>query len=101
MIPVQEAVRIASDYVKALFPDPRDLRLEEVDVDEKGGWDITLRFLGAGATGPTTSPIGRDPVIEPSRRMAIGFDPRRTFKLVELDPKGQVKAVRIRPIVVG
>jgi hypothetical protein len=33
--------------------------------------------------------------------MAIGIDPRRTFKVVELDSDGNVKAVRIRSIVVG
>ena len=101
MIPVQEAVRIAGDYLKALFPDARDFRLEEVEVDDKGAWDITLSFLAAGTTGSTTAPIGKDPVIEPFRRMAIGIDPRRTFRVVELDPEGGVKAVRIRPIVVG
>jgi hypothetical protein len=100
MIPVQEAVRIASDYVKALFPDGRDWRLEEVEVSDDGAWDITVSYLSAG-TGSVTTPLGKEPLVDPFRKTAIGIDPRRTFKSVELDPQGKVKAVRIRPIVVG
>jgi hypothetical protein len=100
MIPVQEAVKIASEYVKALFPEGRDWRLEEVEVDDKGAWDITVSFLGNG-TGSVTTPLGREPLVDPFRRTAIGIDPRRSFKSVELDTEGKVKAVRIRPIVVG
>jgi hypothetical protein len=102
MIPVLKAVRIASDYVKTLFPDALDLRLEEVEVDKRGAWDVTLSFRQRGARRPPNgAEAGADPDTRTPGRMAIGIDPARSFKVVELDPKGIVKAVRIRPIVVG
>lgn len=101
MIPVQEAIRTASDYLKGLFPEAREVRLEEVELDDNGAWDITLSFLTAGGNPAVIAPIGKEPSFDWNRRMAIGIDPRRTFKVVELDPEGNVKAVRIRQIVVG
>ena len=93
MIEVQTAVRAATDYLKTLFPDVRDLRLEEVEVDDKGAWNVTLSYLGPGDSAATPAP-------DTGSRVALGFDARRTFKVVKLDPAGRVKAVRIRPIVV-
>jgi hypothetical protein len=94
MVEVQAAVRAATDYLKTLFPDARDLRLEEVEVDGKGAWDVTLSYLGPADSAAPPAP-------EAGSRMTLGFDARRTFKIVKLDPAGRVKAVRIRPIVVG
>jgi hypothetical protein len=104
MIPVQDAVRTAGEYLNNLFPDARDMRLEEVEVDEKGAWDVTLSYWGAGAVSTSLSRAAaadKPAVIEPSKKLAIGIDPSRTFKVVSLDRNGVVKAVRIRPIVVG
>ena len=97
-------MRTAGEYLRNLFPDARDVRLEEVEVDDNGAWDVTLSYWGAGVVSTSLSRVAaadRPAVIEPAKKLAIGVDPSRTFKVVSLDPKGVVKAVRIRPIVVG
>src|SRR5689334_10558468 len=104
----KEAIRIAMARVQELFSegDPaealRGMRLEEVDTTDDGGWLITVSFLPAvlpGTRGDSTT-VGGSVAADMWPRTVIGVDSRRSYKEVEVSKDGEVKAIRLRPIVV-
>jgi hypothetical protein len=62
MIGVEDAVRAAVQYLES-FPQllqPRDLRLEETEYDDKGEWLITLSYAGeSGGIGGIMGAVRR------------------------------------------
>jgi hypothetical protein len=105
MIEVKEAIRIAMERVRELFGESgsgargvQDLRLEEVEANDQGDWLITVSFLPALAG--TAASAGGDFVTKSWPQTIIGVDPRRSYKEVAVSNDGQVKAIRVRPIVV-
>ena len=85
-ITLQQAVKSAKTYLAELDPDEpyRDLRVEEVDRNEKGDWEITLGFhrkiditiFGAGSIVTGQNQIARE---------------NRVYKIVEIDALGTPK----------
>jgi hypothetical protein len=112
MLNVKEAIRLAMARVQELFADDtaggqglRDLRLEEVDSTEAGDWLITLSFLPAIPVGTKGEAVtfggGSGGMFTLNWPQAvIGVDTRRSYKEVEVSKDGEVKAIRMRPIVV-
>jgi hypothetical protein len=96
---VEEAVKTSIQYVGKLFEGSHDLRLEEVELADDEVWRITVSFLDAETPKGAYKPA--DGTVASKFRLTIGVDSSRTFKVVELAPNGHVKAVKIRPIVVG
>ena len=93
-ITLQQAVKSAKTYLAELDPDEpyRDLRVEEVDRNEKGDWEITLGFhrkiditiFGAGSIVTGQNQIARE---------------NRVYKIVEIDgTSGEAKKIKIREI---
>ena len=81
---VKEAVRTAKKYVIDLFSeeDIRDVVLEEI-VSEGGAWKVTLSFIrpqGQGLAVVLSGTSWKD----------------RSFKVIEVDDFGEVRAVRHR-----
>ena len=94
MINLQEAVKAAKTYLAQLDPDEtyQDLRVEEVEINDKDDWDVTLGFyrkrdltvLG-GDLLPGISPIVRE---------------NRAYKTVQIDGRtGQATKIRIREVI--
>ena len=51
MINVKEAVKVATAYFAELFPNAKEVRLEEVEMAEEGPWwDVTVSFEIPAAT---------------------------------------------------
>lgn len=98
---VEEAIPIALDYVKKLFLGT-EFRLEEVELDDDGSFDITVSYRGPGGERAVI-PLGGNDISEiyRGRRAAIGIDPSRHYKIVTVSKDRYVKSVRIRQIVVG
>lgn len=72
---VQEAVRIAMDYVGSfdrIFPS-EGLRLEETEIDQDGNWLITLSFLESHALGPR---VFKRFVIDPNNQQVVAMKMR-------------------------
>ncbi|MGB7158326.1 MAG: hypothetical protein WBD40_09695 [Tepidisphaeraceae bacterium] len=98
---VEEAVKIAMDYVRKLFDAGREFRLEEVRKEDDGAWEITISFRQPDNTG-NVAMFGKAALIDVvGQKAAIGVDPSRVYKEVAIDKDGQVKSVRMRSIVVG
>ena len=79
MIPVKEAVVSASAFVASLYPNPLDVRLEQV---EKVGrwWRVVLSFKASDAN---------------SLGMMLG-QPNRLFKEIDVDMEtGEAEALRM------
>lgn len=95
---VDQAIQIAVDSVKKMFAGS-DHRLEEVELKENGEFEVTVSFVGTTKPEPVT--IGGDGLAFRPTRKSFGFDISRTYKTVVVGAGGQVKAVRIRQIVVG
>ena len=96
MTTLQQAVKAAKSYLLELDPeDPyRDLRVEEVEKNEKDDWEITLGFhrkrditiFGAGSIVGGQNQIARE---------------NRVYKTVEIDGStGEVKKIKIREVTV-
>lgn len=96
MTTLQQAVKAAKSYLLELDPeDPyRDLRVEEVERNEKDDWEITLGFhrkrditiFGAGSIVGGQNQIARE---------------NRVYKTVEIDGStGEVKKIKIREVTV-
>ncbi|GEM86472.1 hypothetical protein [Meiothermus granaticius] len=87
MLDVREAVKVATEYIQALYtPQPLpELRLEEVErsADEKF-WEVTLSFV----------------VREPTAYLSLGEAARtREYKLLRVDAEsGQVQSMKIRRV---
>jgi hypothetical protein len=102
---VEEAIPIAIDYVKKLFQG-NDYRLEEVELgdSEKTAFIITVSFRPP-VMSPNTVQLGNSSASDMlgfgNRRAAIGIDVSRAYKDVVVASDGQVRAVRMRQIVVG
>jgi hypothetical protein len=78
MIDVKTAVRTAAEYVREFeeFIPPRELRLEETELDDYGNWLITLSFLENPVTG------------------------HRSYKVSRIDREsGEVVSMKVRPLV--
>lgn len=104
---VEEAIKIAIDYVEKLFKGT-DFRLEEVEFgeDRSAGkaFVITVSFRPPTGAGSAVTAIGKDTATSQvfgGRRAAIGIDASRLYKDVLVGDDGQVRAVRMRQIVVG
>jgi hypothetical protein len=103
---VEEAIPIAIDYVKKLFQG-NDYRLEEVELgdSEKTAFIITVSFRPPVMMSPNTVQLGNTSASDMfgfgNRRAAIGIDVSRAYKDVVVTSDGQVRAVRMRQIVVG
>ncbi len=81
MIPMKNAVKIASDYLAEVFPDVREVRLEEVELAEEGPfWNITFSFLR-----PQPPPLS--------------MISDREYKVVQVgSDKGDLHSIRIRKL---
>jgi alpha-D-ribose 1-methylphosphonate 5-triphosphate synthase subunit PhnI len=98
----EEAIPVAIDAVKKLFPAGTDHRLEEILIREDGGYEITISYRTADSPRPMTLGGGSSFYADiHGGKAAIGIDPSRMFKDVTVTPDGVVKSVRMRQIVVG
>lgn len=97
---VHEAITTAIDHVKNLFQGS-DYRLEEVGrgEDAQVAFTITVSYRLPEGSADAITPLGSERF--PPRRAVIGIDPQRVYKSVEIGCDGQVRAVRMRQIVVG
>lgn len=87
MLEVKEAVKVATDYIQALFAERQipELRLEEVELSEdKKHWEVTLSFV----------------VREPTAYLSLGDAARsREYKVFKVDAEsGQVQSMKIRKV---
>lgn len=97
---VDEAIRVAQEYVRNLF-EGGDYRLEEVSVEDDNSFEITVSFRPAdGVTNPVLA-VPADPEGARRGRWTLGIDATRAYKVVSVAEDGQIRGVRIRPIVVG
>lgn len=97
----EEAIPIAVDAVKKFFPGS-DHRLEEIELMDDGSFAITVSYRDPHAP-PRPIPFGPGNVLQENlgRRAALGIEPGRSYKDVFVSPDGEVKAVRMRQVVVG
>ena len=98
---VDQAIKAAVETVKQHFGGA-DHRLEEVEIEGSGGYAVTVSFRPTDAGGRPLV-FGGDSVLTGfgGKRAAIGVDTNRTYKDVIFGPNGEVKAMRMRQIVVG
>ena len=87
MLEVKEAVKVATEYIQALFVEKQipELRLEEVELSEdKKHWEVTLSFV----------------VREPTAYLSLGDAARsREYKVFKVDAEsGQVQSMKIRKV---
>jgi len=97
---VEEAIPLAIEKVKSLFGGT-DHRLEEIEMKDDG-WEITISYRGPGDA--RLVPLEGGSFAGTSygaKRAAIGVDASRTYKDVLVSKDGDIKAVRMRQIVVG
>ena len=88
---VKEAVRTSREYVAELFGDEdiSEVRLEEVIIeDTTGEWCVTIGF-NRRASGPADT-LGE--------RLALNLQRERTYKVVRLDRRGEVRSVTDRAL---
>ncbi len=100
MIEAKEAAQAAAQYLKdisesGLLRDPKDIRLEEIELDEHQPiWRITLSFVHDLLPGE------RDPMAESIANLALAPRPdvtTRVYKTFEvLGDGGLVRAMKIR-----
>ena len=95
---VEQAIKTAVGYVQHLFGGS-DHRLEEVELKDDGGFEITVSFKPAGDASASVS-FGEGSVFT-GRKAAIGIDASRLYKDLTIDKDGAVRAVRMRQIVLG
>lgn len=58
LLEAKQAAKIAADYAKALFPDIRDIALEEIELSDDGSlWFITLSFREERSKIPSIAPL--------------------------------------------
>jgi len=102
MADVDQAITTAIEYLKKRFSG-REYRLEEVVSNDDHGFDITVSFTPEGVQHELVTPLGGNAVTDAyrGRRAVIGIDPHRAYKVVNITPDGQVRAVTMRQIVVG
>ena len=95
---VKESARAAKRYVADIFSDEeiRDVRLEEIELDDAGIWHITVSFLR-----PAEAPDQPERPVTQQLVLGIGL-PRlpalqRSYKIVDIDDgSGRVRAVKHR-----
>lgn len=99
---VEEAIRVALDYVRKLFTGS-DYRLEEVTLEEDDSFDITVSFRPPDSVKDAVlaAPADREPTGRDRGRWTLGIDATRAYKVVSVAKDGRVRGVRIRPIVIG
>ncbi len=88
MIDVKEAVRIAMDYVQAVYR-PEDISqplVEEVELSDDGDfWSVTVSFLRAAAKSPIEAMTGQQGT--------------RAYKVLRIQAEtGQVHSMKIRTV---
>ena len=95
---VKESTQTAKRYIAEVFSDEniRDIRLEEVELDDASGvWRITVSFLR-----PAQAPEqpGRSAIEGLALGIGVRSRPlRRAYKVVEIDDgSGRVRAVKHR-----
>ncbi|MBC8151899.1 MAG: hypothetical protein H7Z72_03220 [Bacteroidetes bacterium] len=98
MISIKEAAQGAADFCQQLFPDAKDMLLEEVERDEDGKfWLITISFLAAAVkqvdfTGPGLLALSESMEKLSSRR-------ERRYKSLKVDAQtGEVVSMKIREL---
>ena len=92
--------RFAKEYVQKLFAGS-DYRLEEVSLEEDDSFEVTVSFRPADGVANAFLAVPADPQAARRGRWALGIDATRAYKVVSVARDGQVRGVRIRPIVVG
>lgn len=98
---VEEAIQLATDSVKKLFAGSNH-RLEEVGLRDDGGFQVTVSFRPRDPTHNLLKMGGESFVGSlQGNRAAIGIDPSRVYKDVEVSKDGQVRSIRMRQIVLG
>src|SRR5688572_11316144 len=99
---VEAAIPLAIDAVKKLFSGS-DHRLEEVELLDDGGFEITISFHSPDTQRNSVMKLGGDSFFGKLQggRAAIGIDPYRIYKDVVISKDGQVRSVRMRQIVLG
>ena len=73
----------AQEHLESFYDDVRDVRLEEIERLEDGGWRVTLSYTG-GVSGT-------------GLESAVGVF-RRTYKLFEFDSLGSFRSMKIREL---
>ena len=101
---VDQAIPRAMDAVEKLFSVPeagsgQDFRLEEVVYKDDGSFEVTISFHLKSPRANVT-PLGGGQIFD-SRRAAIGVDSSRVYKDVHVGNDGNIKAIHMRPIVLG
>jgi hypothetical protein len=97
---VDEAIRVAKEYVQKLFAGS-DYRLEEVTHEDDDSFAITVSFRPADSVTDAVLAVPADPGAARRGRWTLGIDASRAYKVVSVAADGHVRGVRIRPIVVG
>lgn len=97
---VDEAIRIAREYVQQLFAGS-DYRLEEVTHEDDDSFEITVSFRPPDSVANVSLAVPADPEEAGRGRWTLGVDATRAYKLVSVATDGRVRGVRIRPIVIG
>ena len=97
---VKESARAAKHYVADVFSDEgiRDVRLEEIELDDAGIWNITVSFLR-----PAEAPEQPERPVTEQLALGIGFlrmpALQRSYKIVDIDDgSGRVRAVKHRAL---
>lgn len=87
MIPVKIAVTEAVRFFEDMFPNAKDIRLEEVELSDEGPWwDVTLSY----AAPPTSTSYALASVIG---------QPERVYKIIRLDREdATVRSMKIRKV---
>lgn len=92
VVDAKQAIDLAHQHLKDLFPDAEAVRLEELETANPGSlWRVTLSYLMKG-----------DEPLSGTSRMAAILAPenmRREFKVFEIHPQdGALLAMRIRKV---
>jgi hypothetical protein len=98
---VEEAIQLATDSVKKHF-EGSEFRLEEIELRDDGGFDVTVSFRPRDPARDLLK-IGGESFAGGLQggRAAVGIDPGRVYKDVQISKDGQVRSIRMRQIVLG
>lgn len=100
-VTVEEAIQIATDAVKKHF-EGSAYRLEEVELRDDGGFDVTISLRPRDPVHNLLK-FGSESFASGFKggRAAVGIDPSRVYKAVEISKDGEVRSIRMRQIVLG
>lgn len=89
-IEVKDAVQIAKDTLNTVFDseEPYSIRLEEVVLDNRNDWVITLSYLRKAVSPDDASPLAF---------LGATLSTKRAFKVVKVSKRyGEVKSIKMR-----